>query len=82
MMRVDGADVSLTTNVDDSLARVRILATVPEDVRNKISADIEKHYGVAHRDTRVFLRPQKWGLVQSTDPCGRAVYLSRPTSTP
>ncbi|MHB8461155.1 MAG: hypothetical protein ACYDA1_00760 [Vulcanimicrobiaceae bacterium] len=82
MLPVDGIDVSLTTNVDDSLARVRIVGSVTEDARNTILADVEKHYGVAHPDTRVFSRPQKWGLVQTTDPCGRAVYLASPTTTP
>jgi hypothetical protein len=82
-LTVDGADVFLQANIDGTPAQVVILSAPTADDRAKAYADARKMFGDPHPDTRTQTRQYKYGLVQTTDMCGRPVMPSTgPSATP
>ncbi len=80
---LDGADVVIQANVDQTPASITILRAPDDDTRAKAFADARKLFGDPHPDTRSQTRQYKWGMVQLTDMCGRPVMPSvLPSTTP
>jgi hypothetical protein len=80
-MSIDGADVVVQANVDQTPASITILHAPDDDTRAKAFIDARKLFGDPHPDTRTQTRPYKWGIVQLTDMCGRPVMPSAAPST-
>jgi hypothetical protein len=72
-MVIDGAQVVVTSNVDQTLASVEIV-TAPDRASAARAVDDAVHeFGPVRRDSHVEVRQSKWGLSTMTDPCGRPV---------
>ncbi len=76
-LRVDDADVVLSTNPDGTLASVSVIAPTPH-LRELALADVRSRYGEARPDTRVLSHQSKWGIPILTDSCGRSVKSAAP----
>jgi hypothetical protein len=74
-----GVTVTLTSNIDASLGAIRLSDTDPA-TRAQVLAAIRQRFGIAKPDTRVQMRPNKWGLNVLIDSCGRPLDLSPPAS--
>lgn len=80
---LDGADLVVEANVDQTPASITILRAPDDDTREKAFIDARKIFGDPHPDTRTQTRQYKWGMVQLTDMCGRPVMPSAiPSATP
>jgi hypothetical protein len=70
---IDGAQVVVTSNVDQSLASVEIVKAPDRATAARAVDDAVHQFGPLRRDSHVVLRQSKWGLSTLTDPCGRPV---------
>jgi hypothetical protein len=70
-MDLDGAQVVVTSNLDNSLASVEIVKAPNAAARSRAVDDAIHLFGPVRRDTRTIARQSKWGLTTLTDPCGR-----------
>lgn len=73
VVRIDHVNVALVTNLDGSLASATALPPAAQMQRSQALGDIARLYGSPHPDPRTLSRPWKWGLLQTTDACGRLV---------
>ena len=73
---IDGADAFIQANVDHTAAQIVILSAPNADARAKAYDDARKQFGDPRPDTRTQMRQYKYGLVQTTDMCGRPVMPS------
>jgi hypothetical protein len=78
-LSLDGADLIVQANVDQTPASIIVVRAPDDDTRAKAFADARKIFGDPHPDTRTETRQYKWGLIQLTDECGRPV---GPSATP
>ncbi len=72
-LTLDGANLVVQANVDQTVASITIVRAPDEDTRAKAFNDARKIFGDPHLDTRTQTRQYKWGMVQLTDMCGRPV---------
>jgi len=70
-----GAQVTLTTNLDGSLAAIKVQNAGP-DLRAQVMATVRQRFGAIKHDLRVSTHMNKWGLNVMMDPCGRPLDLS------
>jgi len=80
-LSLDGAEIAVQANVDQTVASITILRAPDDDARAKAFSDARKIFGDPHPDTRTRTRQYKWGLVQLTDMCGRPVMPSATATT-
>ena len=73
VMVVDGAEVVVTSNIDQSLASVEIVNAPDRTAAARAVDDAVHEFGPVRRDSRVEVRQSKWGLSTMTDRCGRPV---------
>jgi len=73
---LDGADLVIQANVDQTVGSITIVRAPDDDTRGKAFVDARKIFGDPHPDTRTETRQYKWGMVQLTDLCGRPVMPS------
>jgi hypothetical protein len=81
-MVIDGAEVFVQANIDGTPAQIVILSAPSDDVRAKAYQDAIKTFGDPKPDTRTQTRQYKYGLVQTTDMCGRPVMPAQPPPVP
>jgi hypothetical protein len=70
-----GADVMLTTNLDGSLAAVKV-QNAAAGARAQILAAVRQRFGAVKHDSRTSMHLNKWGLNVMMDACGRPLDLS------
>jgi hypothetical protein len=70
-MDLDGMQVVVTSNLDNSLASVEVVKAPSSAARARAVDDAIHLFGPLRRDTRVIARQSKWGLTTLTDLCGR-----------
>ena len=75
-LTLDGVDMVLTANIDGTLASMTIVRAPDRDAEDKAVAEVRKLFGVPRSDTRTQTSANKWGIVGTTDLCGR------PTASP
>jgi hypothetical protein len=75
-----GIEVTLTSNVDATLAGIRMQDADPAQ-RAQIAAAVRQRFGIVKHDPRVQTRPNKWGLTVVIDSCGRPLDLSGQTKS-
>lgn len=80
-LTLDGAEIFVQANVDRTPGQIVILSAPNPDVRAKAYQDARRIFGDPHPDTRTQTRQYKYGLVQTTDLCGRPV-MPAPSRTP
>jgi hypothetical protein len=70
---IDGVQVVVTSNIDQSLASVEIVKAPDPAAAARAVDDAIHEFGPVRRDNNVEMRQSKWGLSTMTDPCGRPV---------
>jgi hypothetical protein len=80
-LTLDGAEVFIQANVDETPSQILILSAPDDEARAKAYQDARKIFGDPHPDTRTQTRQYKLGLTQITDLCGRPVMPS-PSPSP
>lgn len=63
----------LQANIDGTLGSLTIVHAPDREAQAKAVEDVEKAFGLPHRDSRVVTHQSKWGLPSTTDACGRPV---------
>jgi len=82
-LSLDGANLVVQANVDQTPASIIVVRAPDDDTRAKAFQDARKLFGDPHPDDRTQSRQYKWGLVQVVDMCGRPVMASPvPAVTP
>lgn len=81
-IRLDGADVLLTSNSDSSLASVHVRNAANDAIRRDVLRDVYRTFGAIHIDTETVARSNKWGLTTWTDRCGRPITFTVPSPRP
>ena len=74
---IDGVQVVVTSNIDQSLASVEIVNAPDRAAASRAVDDAVHEFGPVRRDSHVEVRQSKWGLSTVTDPCGRPVPRSK-----
>ncbi|HET9029517.1 MAG TPA: hypothetical protein VFN49_05015 [Candidatus Aquilonibacter sp.] len=70
---LDGTSLLVQANIDRTPAQIVVLSAPDEEARAKAYQDARKIFGDPKPDTRTQTRQYKYGLVQTTDLCGRPV---------
>ena len=78
-LTLEGAELVVQANADQSVASIVVVKAPSEDARAQAYQDAERIFGTPQPDTRTQTRQLKDGLVQITDLCGRPVL---PSATP
>jgi hypothetical protein len=73
VMVIDGVEVVVTSNIDQTLASVEIVKAPDRTAAARAVDDAIHEFGPVRRDSHVEVRQSKWGLSTITDPCGRPV---------
>jgi hypothetical protein len=84
-LTMDGADLVIQANVDQTVASILVVRAPDDDARAKAFEDARKVFGDPRPDNRTQSRQYKWGLTQLVDMCGRPVMpsnASSPTPSP
>lgn len=79
-LTLDGVDMMLQANIDGTPAAITIVRAPDRDSQDKAVEEARKIFGVPHADTRTTQHTSKWGIPETTDPCGRPV--TTPSATP
>jgi len=77
---MDGVDLVVQANADQSLASFTIVHAPSDAARTQAAERVVKSFGEPHADARTTTHANKWGLVQVTDMCGHVVSPVPPTS--
>ena len=72
-MTLDDADLFIQANADGTPGQIVVLHAPSDDDRAKAYQDARKLFGDPRPDTRTQTKQYKWGMVQTTDMCGRPV---------
>jgi hypothetical protein len=75
-MTVDGAEVVVQANADQSVASIVVVHAPDETARTRAYDEAVKIFGTPDPDTRTQIQQYKDGLTQLTDMCGRRVVPS------
>jgi hypothetical protein len=78
-LNLDGAELVVQANVDDSVASIVVVHAPDEATSERAYDDAKRYFGTPQPDTRTRIEQIKDGLSQMTDLCGRPVV---PGATP
>ncbi|MEO9170485.1 MAG: hypothetical protein ABI282_05685 [Candidatus Baltobacteraceae bacterium] len=81
-MSLDGIDMVLQANIDGTLGSITLVRSADSGAQDKAIDDARKIFGDPRPDTRTTMHQSKWGIVGTTDTCGRPVTPSPTPSSP